>query len=38
LSDCDSDDYTITEVYRTTDYDSTYGMDFIYSAINLIVK
>jgi hypothetical protein len=38
LENSDSKDYAITEVYRQADYDSTYGMYFIVSAINLIVK
>lgn len=38
LTDCDSDDYSITQIGKKTGYDSDYGMDFIYMAINLIVK
>jgi hypothetical protein len=38
LADSDNDFYSITESYRTTDYDSTYGLHYIISAINLIVK
>jgi hypothetical protein len=30
--------YAVTESYRMTDYDSNYGLYYIISAINLIVK
>jgi hypothetical protein len=37
LPNCDNEHYKLVELYSTNDYDSTYGMDFHYSAINLIV-
>lgn len=38
LAETDDEIYAITESYRYTDYDSNYGMHYIISAINLIVK
>jgi hypothetical protein len=38
LPSCDNDDYSFVEIGHQTDYDSTYGMDFIYSLVNIIVK
>jgi hypothetical protein len=38
LADSDNENYSIVELTRKTDYDSSYGLDFIYSAINIIIK
>jgi hypothetical protein len=38
LANSDNENYSIVELTRKTDYDSSYGLDFIYSAINIIIK
>jgi hypothetical protein len=38
LEDSDNENYVINQISRKSGYESTYGMHFIYSAINLIVK
>jgi hypothetical protein len=38
LPNCDSEDYVFSEVSHQTDYNSTYGMDFIYSLLHITIK
>lgn len=38
LADCDNEHYAISEIYRSTDYDSNYNMHYIISAINIIIS
>lgn len=38
IESLDTENYTFAELYRNTDYDSTYNMHYIIIALNLIIK